>query len=87
MDDELDILMSNDIITGHMSTRNIEFSRAQAGWLYKYDKSVRGVGWGRVGRGTGGDKGERWWLTCDSSVELPAKCIYQTHFLLQKHCM
>ena len=40
IEDEVDILMSSDIVAAQMSTKNISFSRAQSGWLFKEDKSV-----------------------------------------------
>ena len=40
IEDEVDILMSSDIVAAQMSTKNITFSRAQSGWLFKEDKSV-----------------------------------------------
>lgn len=33
--------MSSDIVAAQMSTKNITFSRAQSGWLFKEDKTVR----------------------------------------------
>ncbi len=41
IEDEVDILMSSDIVAAQMSTKNISFCRAQSGWLFKEDKSVR----------------------------------------------
>ncbi|XP_011494035.1 PREDICTED: ankyrin repeat domain-containing protein 13C [Ceratosolen solmsi marchali] len=38
IDDEVDILMSNDIMAAQMSTKGITFSRAQSGWIFKEDK-------------------------------------------------
>ncbi len=43
IEDEVDILMSSDIVAAQMSTKNITFSRAQSGWLFKEDKSVSGT--------------------------------------------
>ena len=40
IEDEVDILMSSDIVAAQMSTKNITFSRAQSGWLFKEDKTV-----------------------------------------------
>ena len=40
IDDEVDILMSSDIVAAQMSTKNITFTRAQKGWLFRQDKSV-----------------------------------------------
>lgn len=41
LEDEVDILMSSDIMAAQMSTKNITFSRAQSGWLFREDKTVR----------------------------------------------
>lgn len=38
IEDEVDILMSTDIIAAQMSTKNITFSRAQSGWIFHEDK-------------------------------------------------
>lgn len=40
LQDEVDILMSSDIMAAQMSTKNITFSRAQSGWLFREDKTV-----------------------------------------------
>lgn len=40
LEEEVDILMSSDIIAAQMSTKNITFSRAQSGWLFREDKTV-----------------------------------------------
>ncbi|XP_002740995.1 ankyrin repeat domain-containing protein 13C-like [Saccoglossus kowalevskii] len=39
IEDEVDILMSSDIVTATMSTKPITFTRAQSGWLFREDKS------------------------------------------------
>ncbi|XP_064605134.1 ankyrin repeat domain-containing protein 13C-A-like [Liolophura sinensis] len=39
LEDEVDILMSSDIMAAQMSTKNITFSRAQSGWLFREDKT------------------------------------------------
>ncbi|KAL8610585.1 Ankyrin repeat domain-containing protein 13C [Nucella lapillus] len=39
LEDEVDILMSSDIVAAQMSTKNITFSRAQSGWLFREDKT------------------------------------------------
>ena len=36
----MDILMSSDIMAAQMSTKNITFSRAQSGWLFREDKTA-----------------------------------------------
>ena len=41
IDEDIDILMSSDIIYPQMSTKSITFSRAQAGWFFsRYNKTV-----------------------------------------------
>lgn len=40
IEDEVDILMSSDIVAAQMSTKGISFSRAQTGWIFKEDKRV-----------------------------------------------
>lgn len=42
IEDEVDILMSSDIVAAQMSTKQITFSRAQTGWIFRADKKV---GW------------------------------------------
>ncbi|KAH3849090.1 hypothetical protein DPMN_091483 [Dreissena polymorpha] len=37
--EEVDILMRSDIMAAQMSTKNITFSRAQSGWLFREDKT------------------------------------------------
>ncbi|CAC5384452.1 ANKRD13 [Mytilus coruscus] len=39
VEDEVDILMSSDIMAAQMSTKNITFSRSQNGWLFREDKT------------------------------------------------
>lgn len=38
IEDEVDILMSSDIVAAQMSTKQITFSRAQTGWIFRADK-------------------------------------------------
>ncbi|CAB3380686.1 Hypothetical predicted protein [Cloeon dipterum] len=38
LEDEVDLLMSSDIIAVQMSTKSISFSRAQSGWFFKEDR-------------------------------------------------
>ncbi|KAK0183172.1 hypothetical protein PV327_001239 [Microctonus hyperodae] len=38
IEDEVDILMSSDIMAAQMSTKGITFSRAQIGWIFREDK-------------------------------------------------
>lgn len=38
IDDEVDILMSSDILAAHMSTKSIQFARAQSGWIFREDR-------------------------------------------------
>lgn len=40
IEDEVDILMSSDIMAAQMSTKGITFSRAQTGWIFREDKRV-----------------------------------------------
>lgn len=40
IEDEVDLMMSNDIMTAQMSTKSITFSRAQSGWIFRQDKKV-----------------------------------------------
>ncbi|KAK3090455.1 hypothetical protein FSP39_011985 [Pinctada imbricata] len=39
LEDEVNILMSSDIMAAQMSTKSITFSRAQSGWLFREDKT------------------------------------------------
>ncbi|CAG5132433.1 unnamed protein product [Candidula unifasciata] len=39
LEDEVDILMSSDLIAAQLSTKDISFSRARSGWLFREDKS------------------------------------------------
>jgi hypothetical protein len=41
IEDEIDILMSSDIVAAQMPTKNITFTRAQKGFLFREDKTVR----------------------------------------------
>ncbi|XP_032669495.1 ankyrin repeat domain-containing protein 13C isoform X2 [Odontomachus brunneus] len=38
IEDEVDILMSSDIMAAQISTKGITFSRAQTGWIFREDK-------------------------------------------------
>lgn len=38
IEDEIDILMSSDIMVVQMSTKGITFSRSQSGWIFREDK-------------------------------------------------
>lgn len=38
IEDEVDILMSSDIVAVQMSTKSITFSRAQSGWFFREDR-------------------------------------------------
>lgn len=38
IEDEVDLLMSTDIIAGQISTKPISFARAQSGWIFREDK-------------------------------------------------
>lgn len=39
IEEEVDILMSSDIVSANISTKPISFARVQGGWVYKHDKS------------------------------------------------
>lgn len=43
IDDEVDLLMSSDIVNAQISTKTITFSRAQVGWIFKHDKTVNAI--------------------------------------------
>lgn len=43
IEDEVDILMSSDILAAQMSTKSINFVRAQSGWIFREDKKVRWI--------------------------------------------
>lgn len=38
IEDEVDLLMSTDILAAQVSTKSISFSRAQSGWIFREDK-------------------------------------------------
>lgn len=38
IEDEVDILMSSDILSAQMSTKGISFARAQSGWIFREDR-------------------------------------------------
>ncbi|GBP46360.1 Ankyrin repeat domain-containing protein 13C [Eumeta japonica] len=38
IEDEVDILMSSDILAAQMSTKSISFAKAQSGWIFREDK-------------------------------------------------
>ena len=40
IEEEIDILMSSDIVSAQMSTTSITFSRAQQGWFFRSDRKV-----------------------------------------------
>lgn len=40
IEDEVDLMMSTDIVTAQMSTKSITFSRAQSGWIFRQDRKV-----------------------------------------------
>ncbi|XP_013788511.1 ankyrin repeat domain-containing protein 13C-like, partial [Limulus polyphemus] len=39
VEDEIDLLMSSDIVSVQMSTKSITFSRAQTGWIFRGDRT------------------------------------------------
>ncbi|CAL1269088.1 unnamed protein product [Larinioides sclopetarius] len=41
IEDEVDILMSSDVVAAQISTKSITFSRAQSGWLFRGDKTEK----------------------------------------------
>lgn len=41
IEDDIDVLMSSDVVAAQISTKSITFSRAQSGWLFKEAKTVR----------------------------------------------
>lgn len=40
IEDEVDLLMSTDILAAQISTKSIYFVRAQSGWIFREDKKV-----------------------------------------------
>lgn len=38
IEDEVDLLMSTDILAAQISTKSISFSRAQSGWIFREDR-------------------------------------------------
>ena len=40
LEEEVDLLMSSDIVAAQMSINQISFSRAQSGWIFRADKEV-----------------------------------------------
>lgn len=40
IEDDIDVLMSSDVVAAQISTKSITFSRAQSGWLFKEAKTV-----------------------------------------------
>lgn len=38
IEDEVDLMMSTDIVTAQMSTKSITFTRAQSGWIFRQDR-------------------------------------------------
>lgn len=41
IEDEVNVLMSSDIMAAQMSTKSISFTRAQSGWIFREDRRVR----------------------------------------------
>lgn len=41
VEDEVDLLMSTDIVNAQISTKTISFARAQVGWFFKQYKTVQ----------------------------------------------
>ncbi|KAJ9587842.1 hypothetical protein L9F63_018714, partial [Diploptera punctata] len=44
IEDEVDILMSSDIMAAQMSTKSITFTRAQTGWIFREDRKNCSIG-------------------------------------------
>lgn len=40
IEDEVDLLMSTDILAAQISTKSISFTRAQSGWIFREDRKV-----------------------------------------------
>lgn len=40
IEDEVDLLMSTDILAAQISTKSISFARAQSGWIFREDRKV-----------------------------------------------
>lgn len=40
IEEEVDILMSSDIVAAQMSTKSITFVRAQSGWFFRENRTV-----------------------------------------------
>lgn len=43
IEDEVDLLMSTDILAAQISTKSISFTRAQSGWIFREDRKVRNI--------------------------------------------
>lgn len=41
IEDEVDLLMSTDILAAQISTKSISFARAQSGWIFREDRKVK----------------------------------------------
>ncbi|VDM45284.1 unnamed protein product [Toxocara canis] len=41
LDEEVDVLMSSDIVSAQMSTKPITFERTMSGWIFKHEKAER----------------------------------------------
>ena len=42
-EDEVDLLMSGDIISAQVSTKPISFNKAKAGWIFREDSKWRKI--------------------------------------------
>lgn len=40
IEDEVNLLMSTDILAAQISTKKISFTRAQSGWIFREDRKV-----------------------------------------------
>ena len=42
-EDEVDLLMSGDIISAQISTKPINFTKAQSGWIFTKDRKTKQI--------------------------------------------
>ena len=78
LEEEVDILMSSDIVAVQMSTKAITLDRAQSGWLFRKDRSEL-IGAFRVSYGAKGQFGDRFmgFFSLYALVEIVAQLFYQ----------
>jgi hypothetical protein len=41
LEDEVDLVMSSDIVAAQLSTKTISFAREKAGWIWKEDRAQK----------------------------------------------